>query len=463
MPAAKNIVSDFENKVRQSLKDCGVSLTELEKSGKTLGIAVSGGADSLALLVSLAHILKNTPIVINVINVNHNIRDAAESAADSAFAADFCATLKQQGFRVRAFIAELPRGLVARTAEERKRGIEEAARFLRYKAFDKFAEQKNAAFICLAHNKNDALETLLMHFLQGAAGSIAPVRGRYVRPLLGIMRAEIEAYLSAQHILWRTDGTNFDENYLRNKIRLSLVPLLNEKFFGWDTALIAGAARAAEDEAALAALTSAHPWQPYKKDSVSMDKNEFCSCPAALQRRLLYKAFTTLGVENRIPHTFVQAVQEAAKKRVRSFSFSACGIKARFSSQSVYIQKEEKRATVSCFFAIIEVSGVYNFTFGALSAEIQKGKARICVTGEAGSFVMDSVSAPFCVRSRQPDDKVKTAAGTYKSVSAVFAGWHIPKEKRDCVPLIQELGTAGQEIVGIAGSVLGFPDWIVRG
>ena len=462
MPAAKNIVFDFENKVRQSLKDCDISLTELEKSGQTLGIAVSGGADSLALLVSLAHVLKNTPIVINVINVNHNIRDAAESAADSAFVADFCAKLKQQGFRVQAFIAELPRGLVARTAEERKRGIEEAARFLRYDVFETFAEQKNAAFICLAHNKNDALETLLMRFLQGAAGSIAPVRGRYIRPLLGIMRAEIEAYLSAQHILWRTDGTNFDENYLRNKIRLSLVPLLNEKFFGWDTALLTGAARAAEDEAALAVLASAHPWQ-MQKDSVSMDKNEFCSCPAAVQRRLLYKAFTTLGTENRIPYTFVQAVQDAAKKRVRSFSFSACGIKARFSSQSVYIQKEEKRATVSCFFAIIEVSGVYNFTFGALSAEIQKGKACICVTGEAGSFVMDSVSAPFCVRSRQPDDKVKTADGTYKSVSAVFAGWHIPKEKRDCVPLIQELGTAGQEIGGIAGSVLGFPDWIVRG
>ncbi|MGP1458072.1 MAG: tRNA lysidine(34) synthetase TilS [Treponema sp.] len=462
MPTAQNIVSDFENRIRQNLKSCGVSPAELENEGKTLGAAVSGGADSMSLLVSLAHILKDSCVLLNVINVNHNMREEAESAADSIFVTDFCENLKARGFRINVFTAELPRGLVACTAAVRKKGAEEAARFLRYKTFDNFAERENAAFICLAHNKNDALETLLMHFLQGASGSIAAVRGRYIRPLLNITRAEIETYLTAQNIPWRTDYTNFDEQYFRNKIRLSLVPLLNEKFFGWDTALLAGAARTAEDAAALEELASAHRWQE-RKDSLCMDKNEFCSCPAAVRRRLLYKAFTLLGAEKRIPRTFINAVQDAADARASRFSFSAGGLKAGFSSQSVCIQKEKKRATASCFFAIIETSGVYNFTFGALSAEIQKGKARISVSGEGGTFFMNDVAIPFCVRSRQPADKVQTSSGSYKSIAGVFSGWHIPKEQRDFVPLIQELGTTGQEIVGIAGSALGFPDWIMRG
>ena len=462
MAERKNIIKDFEDKVLRGLNARGVSLAHLKDSGKNPGVAVSGGADSVALLVSLAHILKDSGIKLCVINVNHNMRRKDESEADSVFVKDFCENLNAQGFDVSVFVHEIAQGQVFHTADQRKNGLEEAARFLRYKAFEEFSARQNTAFICLAHNRNDALETSLMRFLQGSSGSIAAVRENYVRPLLDISREEIEAYLTAQNISWRTDTTNFDENYLRNRIRHSLIPLLNEKFLGWDSAVINGSARAAEDFSALESLTVFHKWQIIK-DSVCMDRAEFCSCHAAIRRRLLYKAFNLLKVQVRVPYSIIEAVQNAAEKKLKHFSSYACGIQITFNENYVSVKKKKNLATESCFFAIIEKSGVYDFTFGSMSVEIKNNRAFINLIGKEGSFYAEGLSVPFCIRSRHLSDSIKTADGTFKSVSDIFSDWHIPEEKRDFIPLIQLLDTKEQEIIIIAGSVFGFSDWIVRG
>ena len=441
---------------------CGVSLAHLKDSGKNPGVAVSGGADSVALLVSLAHIFKGSGVKLCVINVNHNMRTKLESEADSVFVKDFCENLNVQGFDVSVVVSEIAQGLVFRIADERKNGLEEAARFLRYKAFEEFSARQNTAFICLAHNRNDALETSLMRFLQGSSGSIAAVRENYVHPLLDISREEIEAYLTAQNISWRTDTTNFDENYLRNRIRHSLIPLLNEKFLGCDSAVINASARAAEDFSALESLTVFHKWQIIK-DSVCMDRTEFCSCHAAIRRRLLYKAFNLLKVQVRVPYSIIEAVQNAAEKKLKHFSSSVVGIHITFDENYVSVKKKKNLATESCFFAIIEKSGVYDFTFGSMTVEIKNNRAFINLIGKEGSFYAEGLSVPFCIRSRHLSDSIKTADGTFKSVSDIFSDWHIPEEKRDFIPLIQLLDTKKQEIIIIAGSVFGFSDWIVRG
>ena len=355
MAERKNIIKDFECGVLRGLNSCGVSPAYLKECGKNLGAAVSGGADSVALLISLAHILKGSGIKLCVINVNHNMRKKDESEADSVFVKDFCESLNAQGFDVSVFVHEIAQGEVFRTADQRKNGLEEAARFLRYKAFEEFSARQNTAFICLAHNRNDALETSLMRFLQGSSSSIAAVRENYVRPLLDISREEIEAYLTAQNISWRTDTTNFDENYLRNRIRHSLIPLLNEKFLGWDSAVINASARAAEDFSALESLTVFHKWQIIK-DSVCMDRTEFCSCHAAIRRRLLYKAFNLLKVQVRVPYSIIEAVQNAVEKKLKHFSSSVVGIHITFNENYVSVKKKKNLATESCFFVIIEKS-----------------------------------------------------------------------------------------------------------
>ena len=131
-------------------------------------------------------------------------------------------------------VKNLCKGEVFSYSKEKGCVVEAAARDLRYKAFEEFITKYDLVFLCLAHNKNDQVETALMRFLQGgsvySSSCIPQVRQKFIRPLLNISRTQIEEYLLKLNVLWRYDSTNLDNEYLRNKIRNELVPFLNEKF-----------------------------------------------------------------------------------------------------------------------------------------------------------------------------------------------------------------------------------------
>ena len=389
-------MNSFEKKVFDSLK----KLLGREALGRTkvLGVAVSGGADSVSLLSALAEIAGKPKSraafpKIAVVTVDHSIRPESESAGDAAFVQKLCESLG-----IECHLKKIERGAVARVALERSKGLEDAARFLRYQKFEEFAAESGAEFICLAHNQNDFLETILMRFLQGsssgAAGGIAAKRGVYLRPLLDVSRAEIEAYLREKKIEWRTDATNGDNSYLRNKIRNSLVPFLDENFCGWKKALLAGAEKAAlEDQALDAALDEKIAGSsPAMTESESaqvdnflaimprsgrMTENEgmtargrmtaresgaacgqvefsrslFEGLSAALRQRLLYRALDSFGLDARVPYSFVREICAWPEKDFKNIA--AAGLEAHSKKEKVFIKKSQKEATESGFFDII--------------------------------------------------------------------------------------------------------------
>ena len=231
----------FENQLISGLDACGVNLDALAAGHKALGAAVSGGADSVSLLVGLCSVCREYSIPVKVITVNHFIRQDVETCGDAEYVEDLCASLKDQGYDVSCTVFSLKRGQVDELAASKGCGTEAAARELRYQAFDSFIKENNLDYLCLAHNKNDQTETVLMRFLQGSAnGGIPCVRGPYVRPLLWTDRTTIEEYLNSKKIGWRTDSTNSNTAYLRNRIRNNLIPLLNKDFAGWDNAVLLG-------------------------------------------------------------------------------------------------------------------------------------------------------------------------------------------------------------------------------
>lgn len=391
----------FEENLSASLKKLFGGQTP-----KILGVAASGGADSTSLLCGLAALRdraenergakkqncsqaqeaaasQNAPFPkIVCVTVDHSIRPEEESAGDAAFVQELCARLG-----VECFARKIERGLVERTAADRKKGLEEAARFLRYQEFEAFAKESGAQFICLAHNQNDALETSLMRFLQGsaAAGGIAARRGIYLRPLLETSRAQIEEYLREKNVGWRTDATNCDNSYLRNKIRNLLVPFLEENFTGWKKALLAGAEKAAfEDEALEAALDekiAAQDFLQAKKSSgqdgglsglatdsarggVEFSRELFGPLPVALRQRLLYRALGLLGADSRVPYSFVREISLWPEKDFKNIS--AAGFEASSKKEKVFVKKSQKEATESGFFDIIdEIDGLYVLRSGA--------------------------------------------------------------------------------------------------
>jgi tRNA(Ile)-lysidine synthase len=188
--------------------------------------AVSGGADSVALLSILCSLRDQWRLTITVAHLNHLLRGEA-AQQEARFVGDMAERLGlpciAEEHDVRAY--QQRAGL----------SLQEAARAVRYKFFHDLCQRTGARKVALGHTANDQAETLLMWLIRGtsAAGlaGIPPVRDDiFVRPLISTTRAEIEYYLGEQHIAYVPDNSAFEQHYLRNKIRHQLMPLLQQEY-----------------------------------------------------------------------------------------------------------------------------------------------------------------------------------------------------------------------------------------
>lgn len=459
-------VAAFEKSVCDSLKNLLMQCARSFDDVDCIGVAVSGGADSICLLSALAGGFENSCDIskkLVCITVDHSIRPNDEGAADTDFVKKFC-----EKIGVRCITKKIPEGEVFKAAAERARGIEEAARFLRYKAFEEAAAQTGAEFVCLAHNKNDAIETLLMRFLQGsAAAGISPVRGKYLRPLLQIEREKIEEYLREKKIEWRTDSTNACEKYLRNKIRLKLIPFLKENFAGFENAVLRGGEKLALQNAAVKnfALKCKDDFFPAENSEIPQKEicfsaEKFSRLPIAVRQELVFEAMARFGAEGRVPYNFVRSVSLWPEVDFKKISFS--GISARTEGEKLFFKICEKQATESGFFAIINEEGV--FDFDGFSLEVRKKENRadyvsreIFVRGKDSACM--EMPLPFVVRKSEIGDAVLNAAGAEKSVADVFSDWKIPERERWKIPVL-ECGFPAK-IFAVLGCVLGYENWVV--
>ncbi|MFI5098572.1 MAG: tRNA lysidine(34) synthetase TilS [Candidatus Acidiferrales bacterium] len=195
------------------------------RAGERLGVAVSGGADSVALLHLLLELHKELGCVLCVVHFNHKLRGRA-SEADEKFVARLAAKYGLEFFAARENIA-------AKT--KRQRGnLEDVARRARYAFFERLVQGGRLARVAVAHTADDQAETVLAHILRGTGlaglGGIHPTTGAVVRPLLGIRRADLRAYLRSRRQSWREDASNRDTTRMRARIRQKLLPLLERHF-----------------------------------------------------------------------------------------------------------------------------------------------------------------------------------------------------------------------------------------
>ncbi len=197
---------------------------DLIRQGERVCVGVSGGADSLCLLQVLYLLKEDFGIKVFAFHVNHNLR-GCESEADQAFTEAFC---KKRDIPLYVYGYD-----VKKIAKEEKKGIEETGRLLRQKAARLCMKETGAVKTAFAHHKNDSVETMLFNLARGTSLSglkgIAPKTGDVIRPLLCCTRTEIEEMLTDMKISWRTDGSNLKQDYSRNKIRLSILPLFEKE------------------------------------------------------------------------------------------------------------------------------------------------------------------------------------------------------------------------------------------
>ena len=193
---------------------------ELLTAGDTVVCGLSGGADSVALLLVLNELKEKLNIDVQAIHVNHCLR-GAESDRDENFCRELC---QRFGIPFKAVSCD-----VKSLSASEGLSVEEAARKLRYKIFEENSQSKKLA---TAHNASDNLETVILNLSRGTGikglSGIPMIRGNIVRPLLTVTRQEIEEYLFMRKQSYVTDSTNLSDDYTRNKIRHKVVPLLSE-------------------------------------------------------------------------------------------------------------------------------------------------------------------------------------------------------------------------------------------
>lgn len=186
---------------------------------KKMLVAVSGGADSVALL----HMLVDSGMQCRAVHCNFHLR-GDESDRDEAYVRRLCAALgvplHVEHFDTKGY------------AVEHKVSIEMAARELRYELFDKLLDEFDLPVVAVAHHADDAVETFMLNISRGTGikglTGMKSLQGRVVRPLLGMSRCDIEKYCDERHIEYCTDSTNLEDEYTRNKIRHNIVQVFKE-------------------------------------------------------------------------------------------------------------------------------------------------------------------------------------------------------------------------------------------
>ena len=265
--------------------------------GDAVLAGVSGGADSMTLLHALCALRAPMKLRVFAAHVNHGLR-GAEADGDEAYVRQMCAAWGVELFVCHADV----RAEAARTGESE----EEAGRRVRYAFFDRTAKGLDAK-IATAHTLSDSIETMLLNLARGSGirglRGIPPRRGRVIRPLIECTRADVEAYCAANGIRYRTDRTNFDRQYARNRIRLDVVPALYRINPALDRAVLRAQHSLAADEELLGELAArrleqarvgqARDGQTSDRQtpgSVSLDAAALAACEPALLGRVLARA-----------------------------------------------------------------------------------------------------------------------------------------------------------------------------
>ncbi len=200
----------------------------LIESGDRIVIGVSGGPDSMCLLNILKDIMEdkniNLSFSICVAHINHKIRREADE--ETRYVKEYC-----EKNNIPIYIKEAE---VIKIAEEKKIGLEEAGRDVRYNFFEEVLKKTNSNKIAIAHNLNDRAETVLMNLIRGSGPlglkGIEAKRNKYIRPLIQINRKQIEEYCEKEKLDPKFDKSNKDNTYTRNKIRNQLIPYLQREF-----------------------------------------------------------------------------------------------------------------------------------------------------------------------------------------------------------------------------------------
>ena len=420
-------------------------------------VALSGGPDSVCLLHVLNGLKEGLRLDLNVLYVDHGLRPE-ETPGEIEFSKRLCEKLDlpfiTKSINVKSY------------AQEKGMNRQEAARELRYRAFEEIALEINAHKIALGHTADDQAETLLMRLLRGAGptglSGIPQVRGKIIRPLIEIRRKEIEQYLQEKKIDFIVDSSNLKRDYLRNKIRLSLMPLIKEI----NPTIIDTLSRIAsifrEEERYFEILVAKTLMKliSRKTDSrIELFLSPLAAMEKIILRRTLRRAIDeTTGLRG-INFIHIEDIIDLIKKGTAGDRLYLPHEIRVIKSYSTLILTSEPPTRLSTYSLEVAGETVLKETGMLIHAsmyEQQESGMRDSSTSTPDShpattlvlFDVDKLNFPLIVRPRKEGDFFYPLGfGKKKKLQDFFVDEKVPRDERDAIPLI----VSGKDIIWVVG------------
>ncbi|HEU5189951.1 MAG TPA: tRNA lysidine(34) synthetase TilS [Methylomirabilota bacterium] len=415
------------------------------RGGDVVLVAVSGGADSVALLDVLRALTPGLDLRLHAAHVNHGLRP--ESGADEAFVADLC--------RRWDIPLQVQRVEIERAPGAAWEGLEAAARQARHAALRRAAAVVGAHRIATGHTADDQAETVIMRLLEGAGprglGGIAPVRGVYMRPLLEVPRAAIEAHLRARGIDWVEDGSNRDPRFLRNRVRADVLPFLAARLDPAIATRLADGAAAAralvaelEDEAraVLARLGTR------EADGVVLPVRALGALPGELGAEVLRAAAETLGAggARRAPgERALRRVLDPVRPRAARLGALVCERSGRW----VRVGPPAGRVLVTREWGVPGALGLPEIDASLDARRVDRpADWKPAADVRRAAFDADRLPDRLTVRARRVGDRfLPWGAPGERRLKTFLIDAGVPRWRRAGVPLVE----AGGDIIWIAG------------
>jgi len=397
--------------------------------GETVLVAVSGGADSVALLHVLMALAGELSLHLHVLHVDHGLR--ADSDRDAEFVRQLAGRL------------DVPADVVRITVPSGG-SLEAAARAARYAALGVHAQRLGAQRIAVGHTVDDQAETVLMRMLAGAGvrglAGIPPVRGRIVRPLLHVRRRDVVAILQAAGLPWIEDPSNRDPKFLRNRIRHELLPLLTDSYRADVVPALDRVARLCRDTVGAIermATRELDRLATTADDAIVLPHAALAELPQQVAAEVLRQAAARLG--SRAPlrawaHRGLARILASPPPR-RPFRLG--GVTVETSSGRIRLATAPPRPlparelTVPGRIELPEIGRVLEARIvDATESEVPRERQRV---------VFDAALAPsrFIVRARRPGDRFSPFGGGERRLKSFLIDAKIPRWERAHLPLVE--------------------------
>ncbi len=410
-------------------------MMDLQKyKGKKICVAISGGVDSVCLLHYLKSVQGECGFFLSAAHCEHGIR-GKDSLLDMQFVQSLC---DEWGIELFLFTEDCP----AR-ANRDKASLETAARDFRRESFSSLVESGKADFIATAHHKNDDAETVLFRLARGTSlsgvGGMYEENGYLLRPFLSWTREKIEDYAKRHALSYRVDKTNLETDATRNKLRLEVLPRLNEAVSGAADGLVRFAKLAAEDDELL--YEYAQPLLTLLDEGICVD---FCE-KKPLFRRACLMALKALGAEKDYTALHLESVYALQSAERNARLDLPKGIVAEKSLEGIFFYKKEDfsmpQAEAKPFDEKGFDGGRYEVKLSSKPFEEEFSPWRVLRLDK------DKLPKDALFRFKQDGDEMERFGGGRKSLKKVFNEEKILCRERPHIPVI----ASGKEVYAVCG------------